>query len=126
MEWSIDYLEGDGVVHVKTSGRMTWNENKQMSEEAISIGRTKGVHTFFIDHQDLDIELSILEIDDLPSMYKSIGIGPKDKIAVLFNPYSPKGGLFTFLQNVSFIRSLQFRVFSDRDKAIAWLKSYKG
>ncbi|MBN2019056.1 MAG: STAS/SEC14 domain-containing protein [Sedimentisphaerales bacterium] len=123
MEHSIDYLEPEGIVHAKTSAALTLDAIKQLSQEALRVGRKHGVFRFLADYRDSELDLSILEIDDLPAILKDIGIGSEDKIAVLFNPESPKKSLFLFFQNVAFLRSLQFRVFPDEDKALAWLKS---
>jgi hypothetical protein len=119
------YLKTDGIVLAKTSGKMTWDAVKRLSEEVFAAGRKHGAHSFLVDHRDSELELSIFEIDDLPVMFKDTGVGVEDKITVLFNPSSPKSGLFLFFQNVSFLGSLQFKMFPDKDKAVAWLKSGK-
>lgn len=123
MEWSIHYLEEDGIVFVKTQGYSTWGPHKKLTEEALELGRKKGVHKFLVDHRDMVLGLSVLEIDDLPKMFKGIGLCPEDKTAILYDPSVPHSSGFTFLENVSRLSSLRFKIFSDKDKAIAWLKS---
>jgi len=123
MEWSIHYLEEDGIVFVKTQGYSTWKPHQKLAKEAIELGRKKGVHKFLVDHRDMVLGLSVLEIDDLPKMFKEIGLRPEDKTAILYDPSAPLSSEYTFLENVARLSSLRFKVFSDKDKAIAWLKS---
>jgi len=76
-----------------------------------------------VDHRLLQANLTVLQIDDLPKLFREIGIGPEYKVAILFDPASPRSSNFTFFENVSIISSLQFRVFSELARAIEWLKT---
>jgi hypothetical protein len=123
MEWTIDYLEKDGIVYIKTSGPADWDVNKKMSEEALALGRGKGTHRFLVDHRNLKHGLSTLQVDDMPRMLKQIGVTPEDKIAIVFDPASPMSDSFDFFRNASFLESLQVKIFTNPDEAVAWLKS---
>jgi hypothetical protein len=59
----------------------------------------------------------------LPMLLKEIGIGPEFKIAAIHDPSSPKSSEHIFFKDVATIMSLQVKQFSDKDSAIAWLKS---
>jgi hypothetical protein len=123
MKWQIDYAEDKGIVQVKTSGQMSWEDKKKLSEEALAAGRERNVNAFLVDQKEASLELSVLEIDRLPAMFKEIGFGPDDRMAILVKADSPHSSMFRFLQNVFTLRSLQIRVFTDPEKATAWLKS---
>jgi hypothetical protein len=123
MDWTIDYLEDDKIVFIKTTGPITLEQNKKLCEEARSVAKKNGSHRFLVDHLGKDITLSVLELDSIPDMLKRIGIFREDRVAILYDSASPKTVLLTFLGNVLFLKSLRFRVFSDKDKAVAWLKS---
>lgn len=123
MRWEIDYLKENDIVTVKTSGIITWEDNKQMSREVLADSIRHSTKRVLVDHRAIQSNLSILQIDNLPAMFKEIGIGPECRVAILFDPASPRSGNFTFFQNVSIIASLQFRVFSEHTEAIEWLKS---
>jgi hypothetical protein len=123
MRWEIDYLKEDGIVAVTTSGIITWEDNKQMSREALAASIKHGTNRILVDHRAIQPNLSILQIDNLPGMLREIGIGPECKVAVLFDPTSPRSSNFTFFQHVSVIASLQCKVFSEHAEAIEWLKS---
>jgi len=125
MEWTIDYLEKDGIVYMKTSGPADWDQNKKMSETALALGRKNGSHRFFVDHRKLEHGLSILQVDDLPKMLKQIGVTSQDKVAIVFDPASPISNTFKFFRDASFLASLQLQIFTDKNEAIAWLKLAK-
>jgi len=122
MKWEIEYIEDHGIVKVKTSGQMEWNDKIKLSEEMLAAGRAKNANAFLVDQKDAAFGLSVLEVDRLPDTFRSIGFSNKDKMAILVNPDSPNSNLFTFLQNVFTINSLQIRVFTDPEEATAWLK----
>ncbi|MGA2070903.1 MAG: hypothetical protein ABSG97_06100 [Sedimentisphaerales bacterium] len=122
MEWEIDYIEDHGIVKVKTSGQMGWNDKIKLSEEMLAAGRQKNTNAFFVDQKDAAFGLSVLEVDRLPDTFRNIGFSEKDKMAILVNPESQNSNLLTFLQNVFALNSLQIRVFTDPDEATVWLK----
>lgn len=123
MDWSVYYLEQDGLVFAKTTGLINWDKNKRLSEDALSMGRKYGSSRFLIDHRDGTLNLSILEIDGIPRMFKEMGLCPSDKMAILYNADSPHSSEFVFFQNVSLLSSLQVKVFIDKEQALDWLKS---
>jgi hypothetical protein len=123
MRWEIEHNKKDGIVVVKTSGLITWDDNKIMTQEAFAATKHHGTKKVLVDHRLLQANLTILQIDDLPKLFKEIGIGPEYKVAILFDPVSPRSNNFTFFQNISIISSLQFRVFSEETEAIEWLKT---
>jgi hypothetical protein len=94
-----------------------------MAQKALAAARHHETKKVLVDHRLLQSNLTILQIDDLPKLLKEIGVGPEYKVAILFDPMSPRSGDFKFFQNVSIISSLQFKVFSEHGEAIEWLKA---
>ena len=123
MKWEIEHNKKDSILVVKTSGLITWDDNKIMTQEAFAAAKHHGTKKVLVDHRLLQTNLTVLQIDDLPKLFKEIGIGPEYKVAILFDPASPRSGNFTFFENVSIVSSLQFRVFSELAEAIEWLKA---
>jgi predicted RNA binding protein YcfA (HicA-like mRNA interferase family) len=123
MDWSIDYLENDGIVCIKTTGLADWDQNMEMCKEGLAVGRRNGSHRFLVDQRGIESVLTILQVDDLPGMLKQIGVTAGDKIAVVFDRTTPMSNTFAFFKNASFLESLKVELFTDPDKAIAWLKS---
>jgi hypothetical protein len=123
MEWTIDYLEEEGAILLETSGQITWDELWRACEETLLLGREHNTHKFLADHRDLKPGLTILQIDDMPGKFREIGVEIEDRIAVLYDRANERN--FKFFQSVSNIASLNFRIFTDENKAMAWLKSGK-
>ena len=69
------------------------------------------------------LNLSILEIDGMPKLFKEMGLCPSDKMAILYKPDLSFGSEFVFFQNVSLLASLQVKIFTDKEQALYWLKS---
>lgn len=122
MDWTIEYLEEDEIVFVKTKGALNWEQNKKLCEEVHSVAKKHGTHRYLVDHRGKDITLSVLDIEKIPDMIKKMGAGPEDKIAVLYHHSSPKSSMLVFLANVLFLQSLQLKIFSNEDKAKQWLR----
>jgi hypothetical protein len=122
MKWKIDYVEDQGIIEAKTSGLMSRDDKKKLCEEMLAAGRQKNINAFLIDQKETSFGLSVLEIDRLPEMFRSIGFDIRDKIAVLVNSESSNKPLFNFLQNVFTLGSLQLCVFTDSQEATAWLR----
>ncbi|MBN1796742.1 MAG: STAS/SEC14 domain-containing protein [Sedimentisphaerales bacterium] len=121
MKWTIDYLEEEGIVLVKTSGRTEWDKQKQMCQEAFVLAQKHNTHKFLADHTDLKEGLSVFQINNMPRMFREIGVGSEDRIAILYNPSLENK--FKLFQNVSKFALLNFRLFDNEEEAIAWLKS---
>jgi len=125
MEWTIDYLEKDKIVCVKTSGLMDWEQHKKFAEEVFPFAIKNGSHKVFIDFRDMVPDFDILQIDDLPRLLKEIGVGPGFKIAGVYDETSPHSSEFKFFKNTSYIESIEVHYFSEKDEALAWLKLTK-
>jgi len=122
MKWQIDYVEDQGIVKAKTTGQMRWEDEKKLGEEVLAAGRENNVNTFLVDKKDASLNLSVLEIDRMPEMFRNLGFDFKDKMAILVRPELMNNSLIKFLRNVCFLNSLQIQVFTDPAEATAWLK----
>ncbi len=125
MEWKIEYIAQDAIVNIKSSGQASWEGNKKMSEEAISLGRKNKTNKFMVDHRNLEPGLSVLQIDDLPGMLKDTGVNTDDKMAIIFDPsrQAKMTDAFSFFRNSAILNSLQVQLFTSPEDAAAWLKS---
>ena len=74
-----------------------------------------------IDHRDTELDMTILQIDDMPKMLKEIGFGFQIKAAIICDPsFEDK---FRFFQSVTYLASFNIRVFPDEITAMEWLIS---
>ncbi|MFA5238884.1 MAG: hypothetical protein WC476_04140 [Phycisphaerae bacterium] len=123
MDWTIDYLEKEGIVSAKASGVMDWDEHKKFAEELYPLAKKHGVHKFLIDFRQMQPKFTIPQIGDLPDMLRDIGVEPGFKIAAIHDPKSPYAHEFRFFSNVAKLLSIRVQQFVDPDEALAWLKS---
>ena len=124
MNWAIDYLEKDNIVCVKITGLVDWNQHIKFCKEISPFILKHGSQKFFIDFTEMVPDFTVLQIDDLPKlMRKQCAVGPQFRIAGLYDESSPYIKEFTFFKNAAYIESINVRYFTNKDDAIAWLKS---
>lgn len=123
MNWTIDYLEEDGIVYAKTSGTMDWDEHMRFAKETFSFAHKHCSHKILIDFLEMVPNFTILQIDDLPKVLKDYGIGPEHRIAALHDPSAPHCSENVFFKNVATIKSITVQYFTDKNEALNWLKS---
>jgi len=122
MKWSIDYLQEDGIVFARTKGPLSWGENKEFIGQVVAAMRKNNTHKVLVEHKG-KIKLTVIEIDRIPDLIKELDVRDKDKAALVYDPSSADGTMLLFLKNVLFLKSHKLQLFTDKDKAVAWLKS---
>jgi hypothetical protein len=122
MEWTIDYLEENGIVSVKILSPANIEGIKQLSLEMDALAKQHNTHKYLIDHRGVDVKMSVFDIDQVPGMLKEINADFSGKIALLLDYSVPKRNLFSFLKNVLNLVSMRLELFYDKDEAIAWFK----
>jgi hypothetical protein len=122
IKWEICCVEDNGIIKAKTSGLMSLDDKKKLIEEMLAAGRKKNISAFLVDQKETSFGLSVMEIDRLPDLFRKIGFELSDKMAIVINLDSSNKALFSFLQNVFTLSSLQVSVFTDSEAAAAWLK----
>jgi hypothetical protein len=121
-KWIIDYLEEDKIVRGKNLEALSWEETKEVARQAVAAMREHNTNKLLIEHCG-KVKLSILEIDDLPSFIKGLHTREEDRVAVFYEKNSAYSSLLTFLKNVVILKSHKLQLFTDKAKAVAWLKS---
>lgn len=123
MKWTIEYLEEEKVVFIETSGVIDWDEHEQMCREAYRVAQEHGAHKYLADYRKLEEALPVLQINDLPRMLREIGLRGEDKVAVVYHPKLENK--FKFFRSVSKYALFNIELFTDKDKAMKWLKPGK-
>jgi hypothetical protein len=123
MDWTVEYLKEDGIVHAKVDGAVTWGECSKMIEEIFSYGRKKDVQRYLLECPLFEHNLTLLQIDDMPKLLKELGLGEEDRVAIVVNPSSRHIKELKFLENVARLARLQVRHFTDYEKGVEWLRA---
>jgi hypothetical protein len=123
MDWKIDYLEDGNIVHVKMLGPISLEDAKQLCTEGSSVAREHQSSRYLVDHQGVDIILSVSDINKMPEEFRKAGADFSAKTAILLDSSAPGVDRFHLLKS-AFARAWKhYALFSDKDEAIAWLKS---
>jgi hypothetical protein len=122
MEWITDYLEEDDIVIVKILIPLKIERLKSLCQQISSLARECESHKYLIDLRGVANVMSVLDLDKVPEIIRDL-YDPKGKIALLLDPPALNSTVYKFIKNVLFLASMQIKLFSDRDEAIAWLKS---
>ena len=124
MDWKINYLEEDDIVLIKILNPInTLGKMQQNAVEAASLANYNQSQKYLIDQRGVNFELSLMEVEHLPDILKEAGINPQSKIALLMDPDSPNKHLFEFTKNILSLASIKFKLFTDEDEAVTWLKA---
>ena len=119
----IEFVEESGIVHVKATGTMDFDQIKEMVFEFVAVAEKHDCKKLYVDHRELTPEVSTLEIYDLPDIFEKLGFRRSHKMALIYSDSSSKQGDYRFYENVSRNRSFNVHLFTDPDKAMKWLMS---
>jgi len=126
MPYTIDFMEGNKIVTVQNTGKLTYNDFVQESTEALQLAKEKNTNLFLVDNVKLIAQASIVELFDFPDMYERIGAPKTIKVAVLIAENTLARNEVRFYENVCYNRGWRVRVFTGYDTAIHWLQSKEG
>ncbi len=123
MTHTITYNSTDGIIELKVQGDLTLISAKEIASELVQL--VKAEHCFLILHdlREVTIELSTLDIYELPTVFSEIvtlGGFEIDKLKRAF--VAPKGQEDVhFFETVSVNRMQNVKYFFDVDEAKKWL-----
>jgi len=121
MEWKISFQSDQNIVIIETSGDADGESSIEMAK---IISKTMAEHKAkrcLIDHSAISsVSGSTIEIYYRPQKLDKIGIPSEIKIAEVVLPAHREH--FGFLKSVCLKFGFSFRIFSDKESAIQWLK----
>ena len=123
MNWEIDHIDDGNIMRVKLFGSVDLEQTKQICMELISAAEAHQSRRCLFDHRGVEIVLPVSDIDGLPDALRKFGANFAGKTALLLDPSPQKGERFEFLKDVLAKAWMHLELFTDEDKAIAWLKT---
>ncbi len=90
MNWDISISKSEDLVIVKTNGLFNVEQIKQMTKETFNAATGNGIRKILGDHRDLDPQVSILDIFNIPRELLNNGVKRPGKVALVYNGESPK------------------------------------
>ena len=122
MNWNISISKSEDLAVVKTSGILNFEQIKQMTKEAFNAATDNGIRKVLGDHRDLDLQVSVLDIYNLPRELLKEGVNPPAKIAVVYSETSIKKIDFEFFEITAVNAGMQVQSFTNLEEARVWLK----
>lgn len=122
MPYVINFLDNEGIILIKNSGILRYEDYANQAMEAFELGQNKQSELYLADCTRMENIANVFEIFDLPDFYARINIPRSIKIAVLLSDNAVTNEDLKFYETISTNRGWQVKLFSDQDSAIVWLR----
>jgi len=110
------------IVELVFTGRLTAQESREATSEAIALGKKYGDADALVDAMDIELDVSILDLVDLPDrLYVEEDMSRRIRVAVVSPRPPKKEGNVRFYETSCLNRGWQVRLWPNRDDAIEWL-----
>lgn len=120
MPWEMSLDEANKILYVKTRGVLTAQDATEMRNEGAAIIKQQKLIRCLLDHSNLDdYVLQTLEIYNLPSRYRKLGISHAVKLAVIAQEKLRAN--IKFFEDVCRNNGYQVSMFFSEAEAVAWL-----
>ena len=124
MAFTLEFLEEQGIVSIRTSGTMSFEDFIVLARNAFAFGSKCEVERYLVDHSDMTPDINTFDIHDLPKIHEQLGLSGKVKVAVVYPEHSVGKEDFDFYQVRAFSIGLNnLRHFTHMQQAISWLLS---
>ena len=124
MAFTLEFLEEQGIVSVRTAGAMPFEELITLAHDAFAFGLKHGVERYLVDHSDMTPDIKTFDIYDLPKIYQQLGLSGNVKVAAVYPENSLGKEDFDFYQVRAFSLGINnLRHFTDMQQAMSWLLS---
>jgi hypothetical protein len=123
VSWKIEHLEPEKTILIETSGAQDISMVRQMTAEVVELALRFGVTRFLKDDREADLQLTTLEIYEIPKILAELGIPRSSRIAVLMNSSSTQRRDFEFFKTRMHNEGMpEARIFVDsKEDALGWL-----
>ena len=122
MSWSVEHNAEIGVVQCTYIGRVTAEEFKKSTIQAIDLAKNHDTNLFLLDDSKWEGGASLVGIFELTDLYLELKVDRRSRAALIL----PLSGAALeadarFYETVCLNRGWQVKVFPERQEAINWL-----
>jgi hypothetical protein len=122
MPWETRKIKNEDIISTICSGNMNFENMVEMFSECINVGKKNGITKYLSDNRKTNIDLSAVDIYDLPKTFMKKGLENWSKVAVIISSKSGKIDEFKFFETVSQNIGYNVKIFKNEEKALTWLK----
>ncbi len=121
MVWEISYSTHKRAVIIKTRGDIPYDDLPDQFQEAARLAQEVQTSLFLFDDTELHINVSTLDILEIPQLVFATGIPRSSRIAVVISPEENRIDNYKFLETVCVNQGLNVKIFATHAEAFAWL-----
>jgi hypothetical protein len=125
MPFQVGYMDALGIVTIKNSGKLSFNDWVHKLTKVAGLAREKHTTLFLSDCTDIPIDMKFIELLDFPDLYAKTGFIKSDKIAIVVKEADYIKHDSIFYETVCNHRGWMVKMFVDRELALAWLLEEK-
>ncbi|MBL8062937.1 MAG: hypothetical protein JNK32_07965 [Anaerolineales bacterium] len=118
MDWTIEFLEDEDLLYIRTQGIMTRDSANAMVKEIVQAAKCHHCDRQIVDHRKTTFAFSVMEYYERPAVNREIGISHTWKIAMVFQVLNEDTH---FMETVFRNRGYDFRQFDDMNEAKSWV-----
>ena len=120
IDWTIEYIEEDNLLFIKTRGVLTMEAANSMVKEIVEAAARYKCDDQIVDHRETKFDFNVVDYYDRPNINQRIGISRNWKIAMVFHKLTEDT---QFMETTFRNRGYNFRQFDDIEKARGWIRS---
>lgn len=121
MPWTIDFLEAEKIILVKTSGSLDLGAFKRLAAESLAEAARLGVTCFLLDHRSMTPAVDAIEIYNMPRINEELGVTRQHRVAIVYDPESSDRSNFQFYEDRASNIGFDHRLFIGVAEAMKWL-----
>lgn len=122
MSWHIAYDEALGVIHCVYAGHVTTADYEAGTLKTIALAKRHNTHLIFIDESELlSVDVSTMEIYQMPRFYEEADANRRSKWALILPPEGKVREDVEFYVTMCLNRGWYLKAFDDRQAGIDWL-----
>lgn len=121
MAWKIVHHEKLGIIETIIEGRLSKEDMVEAAKATINEGIKQNVSSFLSNVSNLHESGNLLDLYEVVKLYKTLGVQPNWRKAVLIPNKSQIVEKMKFYESVSQTRGFKIKVFSDYNEATDWL-----
>jgi len=117
----IEFLKEHGIIKITTRGAFNMAANAQLANAAMEASERFGSRHFLVDQRNIHLELTTMDLYEVPHSVQRLGIDKTFVSALLYMPAPDVTKLFGFFEAMCKLANIPLRLCTDEQAAMEWL-----